>query len=144
MLITKENIDIWYSAYEKQRAKSEKYAKSRGGTTRRLPKLTKAEFKMDLISEAAENPKLSGKQIAERMAKQETFVQTMRQARVHAEAHARVFGGEFTPELVMKYRIGAKDDVFKYQDARRAELKALGESATDIKLAISQEFYGSD
>lgn len=143
MLMTKENLDIWYREYKKQFERSTKYSKSRGGTTRGLTPLTRAEFQMDFISETFDNPKLSGKQVAQRMAKQEVFPQSYAQATRHAEAHVREFGGKLTPDLISKYRIQSENKVFEAISNRRYELQTKGLSASEIKLTIGQEFYGS-
>lgn len=144
MLIIEQNLDIWYREYRKQFDKSTKYAKSRHGATRGLSPLSRTEFKYDFISTVNDNPKLSGKQIAQKMAKEEVFPQTYKQAIKHAEAHVQEFGGNVTIALINKYRIQSEDRIFDIMAARRQQLKAEGYRATDIAMIISQEFYGSD
>lgn len=143
MLITKTNIDIWYDEYKSQYIKSTKYAKSRGGSTRGLSMLSRTEFEMDFKSEALDNPKKSGSQIAKGMAKDEVFTKSYKQALKHAEAHVREFGGKVTADLVAQYRLETNKDIFPEIEARRAELKTKGKSKAEVALIISQEFYGS-
>lgn len=144
MLITETNIDIWYREYLKQYNKSTKYIKSRKGALRGLTPSSRNEFKVDFISETYDNPKLSGKQIAQRMAKSEVYPQTWKQATVHAEAHARETGEQVTLDLINRYRTQSESTITDMVRARRAELKLQGYSSSDINLMIGQEFYGSE
>lgn len=143
MLITEQNIDIWYNEYKAQFKRSTKYVKSRKGKTRGLEMLSRAEFGVDFRSTALDNPTKSGNQIAKSMAKQEVFAQTQKQAIKSAEAHVAEFGGELTPELVTRYRTQSISDIFDVQNKRREELRAEGKSSGEIAMTISQEFYGS-
>lgn len=144
MLLIKENIDIWYREYARQFEKSVKYIKSRKGSTRGLKPLSRRDFQYDFISQTYDNPNLSGAQIARKMAKQEVFPQSWKQAEKHAEAHVAKFGGKVDIGLITKYRIQSEDRIFELQEERRVELKQKGFSSNEIALLISQEFYGSE
>lgn len=144
MLINDTNIDIWYREYRRQYDKSVKYVKSRKGVVRGLEPLSRQEFKVDFISETFDNPKLSGNQIAQRMAKAEVYPQSWKQATVHAEAHARETGEKVTMDLINRYRVQSEATITDMVRARRAELKLEGYSANEINMLIGQEFYGSE
>lgn len=144
MLITSKNIDIWYKEYTEQHKKSTKYAKSRGGKTRGLSPLSRAEFELDFKSEAADNPDKSGSQIAKSMAKEEVFTKSYKQAQKLAEAHAREFGEDLTADLIAQYRLETNTDIFPEIEYRRAELKKQGKDNATVKLIIGQEFFGSE
>lgn len=145
MLITKENIDIWYKEYKEQYARSTKYVKSRRGITRGLPPLSRKEFEMDFKSAIRDkdNSKKSGAQIARGMAKQEVFTMSFKQAKAASEAHIQRFGGKLTPELITKYRLEQVKDIFPLISTRGKELKKLGNDNATIALIIGQEFFGS-
>lgn len=144
MLITNENIDIWYKEYKAQFERSTKYVKSRKGATRGLTMSSKSEFRMDLLSEHYDNPKLSGTQIAKKIAKSEVFAVSHKQATKSAEAHVNEFGGRVTMDLINKYRTQSISDIFDVAEARRSELRRQGLSSSEIAFAIGQEFFGSD
>lgn len=144
MLITDKNIDIWYNEYKKQFERSTKYVKSRKGTTRGLKMSSRLEFKMDLLSEHTDNPKLSGSQIAKKIAKSEVFAVSYKQATRSAEAHVSEFGGKLTTDLISKYRTQAIRDIFDLADIRRTELRKQGKTTSEIAFAIGQEFFGSE
>ena len=148
MLITESNIDIWYRAYVAQRQRSEKYVKSRKGETRGLPVSTKAEFKLDFLSSIKDNPKLSGKQLAEKMAKEETYKLSQKQVTKIAEGISTYHGRPITPGLVAQVRVGATgaDPFWSNVTARQLELREAGipwEGDTGIQAIIGQEFFGS-
>jgi len=143
MLITEQNIDIWYNEYKAQFKRSTKYVTSRKGKTRGLEMLSRSEFGVDFRSTVLDMPNKSGNQIARSMAKQEVFAQTQKQATKSAEAHIKEFGGDLTPELITKYRTQSISDIFSVQNRRREELRAEGKSSKEIAMTISQEFYGS-
>lgn len=144
MLITNENIDIWYNEYKQQFERSTKYVKSRKGITRGLAMSSKAEFRMDLMSEHYDNPRLSGTQIAKKIAKSEVFAVSYKQAMKSAEAHVGEFGGKITTDLISKYRTQAISDIFDLTEAKRIELKKQGKTSSEIAFLIGQEFFGSE
>lgn len=144
MLITDKNIDIWYNEYKQQFERSTKYVKSRKGATRGLTMSSKSEFKMDLLSEHYDNPKLSGTQIAKKIAKSEVFAVSHKQALKSAEAHVSEFGGKVTMDLISKYRTQSISDIFDLTEAKRIELKRQGKTSSEIALLIGQEFFGSE
>lgn len=144
MLINKTNIDIWYLQYEEQRARSEKYVKSRGGSVRGISKLTRAEFEMDFISMAADDPSISGSALAKKMAKQEVFQKSWAQTESIATAHAGHFGDTLSFSEKMAYRIGAKNDLWDAISIERSNLKTKGFKNAAIAILIGQQFFGSD
>ena len=144
MLINKENLDIWYNEYKEQFERSNKYIKGRKGTTKGLSMSNRIDFESDFISEAFDNPNISGKQLAKKMAKQEVFATSYKQAFKAAEAHIREFGGMLTPDLITKYRLQTTTDIFPLIESRRAQLRASGETKRQIAILIGQEFYGSE
>lgn len=143
MLINKTNIDIWYRQYLEQRAKTEKYVKSRGGTTRGIDVLTKTEFEMDFESAATDDPSISGTALAKKMAKQEVFQRSWKQTESIAEAHKGHFGDELSFADKMAYRIGAKQELWDAISLERTNLKSQGYSSSAIKIMIGQQFFGS-
>lgn len=152
MLITEQNIDIWYREYKAQRQRSEKYVKSRKGVTRGLPVSTRAEFKLDFLTTVSDNPKLSGKQIAQKMAKDETFPLTNKQVMNIAKAISTYHGIPVTPQLVAQIRVGATgaDPFWADVTARQYELHAQGykwkssdPNEETVETLVSQEFFGS-
>jgi len=145
MLITEQNIDIWYREYKAQRARSEKYVQSRKGVTRELPVSSRAEFKLDFLTAVSDNPKLSGKQIAQKMAKEETYTLSNKQVTKIAEAMSTYHGIPVTPQLVAQIRVGATgaDPFWATITARQYELKGNGMSWDEVKVIVSQEFFGS-
>lgn len=144
MLITEQNLTIWYNEYKKQYKKSEKFVKSRSGRTRELPMLSKTEFDMDFRAEVYDNPKASGKEIAQKMAKQDVYGQTAKQARKQAEAYVEMFGGHVTGDLINRFRAQSMTEFFDIIEARREELKNSGLASSTVKIMIGQEFFGSE
>lgn len=143
MLINKTNMDIWYNEYKDQYKRTTKYIKSKGGTPRGLAMLSRTEFEMDFKSEALDNPKKSGVQIAKSMAKEELFPKSFKQAQKYAEAHVREFGGTVNAHLIAQYRLETNKAIFPEIESRRSELFTKGKSKAEVALIISQEFYGS-
>lgn len=143
MLINKTNIDIWYKQYLEQRAKTEKYVASRGGSARGIDVLTKAEFEMDFRSAAADDPTIGGTTLAKKMAKQEVFQRSWRQTESIAEAHKGYFGNQLSFEEKMAYRIGAKQELWDAISLERSGLRSQGYTNSAIKIMIGQQFFGS-
>lgn len=153
MLITEQNIDIWYREYLAQRKRSEKYVKSRKGVLRGLEVSTRAQFRKDLVTNASDNPKLSGKQLAQKMAKEEVFSLTSAEAMARAKAMSTYHGIPVTPQLVAQIRVGATGIVSSFWatvTARQYELHDAGykwrSSNPDeetVETLIGQEFFGS-
>lgn len=143
MLITKENLDIWYREYQKQFKTTHKYITSRGGKVRTSTPLSRRDFEMDFLSESYDYPKLSGKQLAQRMAKQDLYVASSKEALRAAEAHIREFGGSQSFNLIMRYRIGAEEDIWEAIKIFRQSKQDEGFSSTQINILISQQYFGS-
>lgn len=146
MLITKQNIDIWYRAYEKQREITKKYILSRKGKIPEIEKLSRAEFEDDFISIAQDNPTLGPTAIAKKMAKMGLYDMSYKQATKFAEAHAKHFGGTVNVNLVQKYRMNAdlEQNLWDAIATRRSELHAAGNNTYKANLYIGNEFFGSE
>lgn len=146
MIISDVNLKIYYDSYLKQRARSEKYIRSRKGAIRStgsgkpLDLLTFNEFKTDFIATTYDMPGASGKKVAEEMAKLEVFPMTFKQAQKAAEASASKYGKKYD---VMSIYTGQNTDIFKDIAARRSELSAMGKSKKEIAYEIGHEYYGS-
>ncbi len=156
MKLINENYQIWYDEYKKQRAKSEKFIKSRKGKVRTyvssgeekaIEVSSFRDFKADFNSYMRDNPKLSGKQIARKMAKNEVFKLSYDQAEKLAEAHVKQFGGKASLGLINKYRSysSGSTGIFSATELRRAELEKAypGYSTYQLNKLIGQEFFGS-
>lgn len=143
MLITTENIDIWYKYYTEQYFKSTKNVKRLGGQTRGLDMLSRAEFEMDFLAEAADKPSMSGTVLAKKMAKQDVYGQTEKQATKQAEVYAEREGIEVNRSLINRFKAQAMPEFFNEIDLRREELKKEGYTSKMIAILIGQEFFGS-
>ena len=146
MLLTEVNIDIWYSDYLNQFKKSEKFVKSRKGRTRGWKPLSREEFKYDFISEVNDNPKLSGKQVAVKMAKHDVYGTTYKQATKLAEAFSRETGMPMSLSLVTKFMAQSTtlSGFFDQIRQRRQEFEQEGISTYTANKLIGQEFFGSE
>ena len=146
MLITDTNIDIWYREYLKQYEKTKKYVTSRGGKVRDIMPSSKHDFKIDFISTASDNKKLSGTRIAQNLAKQELYETSWRQAEVFAKAHAKEFGGTANLNLIQRYRMHAVQgqNIWNVVSERRKELRDSGVSTYAANMIVGQEFFGSE
>lgn len=143
MLITKTNLDIWYNEYRAQYTRSTKYIKSRGGKPSDLTPLTRAEFEVDFQSMHFDKPKLSGKQLAQRMAKDEVYVVSSKQAIKRAEAESRVTGKPVDVNMITGYMMGTRQNLWDELKEFRALSKELGNNSYQTNLLISQEIFGS-
>lgn len=144
MLLTKTNLDIWYKEYRAQYDRTKKYIKSRKGTYRDVEPMTRKEFAVDFESMVNDNPKVSGKKIAQTMAKQELYTTSYGQAKKYAEAHVAAFGGEVNINLIQQYRIEVRTDIFTVIKQVRRQMKDEGFDNGAIATVISQEFFGSE
>lgn len=137
MLITEENIQLWYREYSKQFAKTEKYVASRGGQTRAGKPSSYYWFKTDFL-EAAKTTTLSGKQLAQKMAKAEVYTVSSKQARLAAETLSKKTGKRLTPNMLASFKL----NLFKQTEEYRASLDSTL-SATEKNKLIAQNFFGS-
>lgn len=144
MLLTKENIDIYYRTYLKQFKTTKKYIESRKGTVRMSTPMTRSEFETDFVSTVYDEPNKSGNQIAKKMAKQDLFKVSYAQGVRIAEAHERLFGEKATIDLIQKYRLQIKDSIWNEVELARANLKTQGFKNDAIKIIIGQQFFGSN
>lgn len=145
MLMTEENIDIFYREYKKQLNKTIKYAKSRGGiiTPRGENVMNRTEFKTYFIGFAADSGEKSGMKIARDIAKDQVYELSHKQAVRAAERAATLFGDTYNINEIMRYRIGARKEIFDYQHERIRDLMKSGLTIKEAKKAVSQEIWGS-
>jgi hypothetical protein len=155
MLITEQNLDIWYKAYRKQFDATSKRLKSRGlkirqvtgrdGKQQDVQPLTRAQFAGDFRSELADITSAgkykSGERIAQSMAKTEVYAQSYEQAKKAAQQAVDTQGKTMSTKLIEYYRSGSWWDVIQQ---KRAELSELGYNTYEQNLQISEEFYGSE
>ena len=153
--MTKQNLDIWYKEYLNQYKKTKKYVKSRGGKLRMVNtdgKLKEVEpssrhdFLTDFISVANDNPKLSGKQIAQKMAKAELYELSWKNAEKLAESHVKEFGGKVSANLIYRYQMGAVkgENIWDKIKQRREQHDKEKINTYNSNKLIGQEFFGSE
>ena len=141
-LLTDSNIDFWFKQYRAKYARSKKYAERQGGEVRDVPPLSRKEFEIDFRSEIEDNPNLSGSKIAQKMAKDDVYTHSFKQARAAAKAIAEKEGREITSKDIINIRTNATgfwNDLGSYNN----ELKKSGLNSKQRRLKISQEFFGS-
>lgn len=144
--MTTHDLDIYYSAYLKQRAKTIKYIKSRKGiipTFGEKP-ISKRDFEMDIKSIKLDNPKESYVAIAKKYAKEQLYEYSYKEAERRAEAHITRYGGQVNINLIQRYRMQSERQIFDDILVTRTSLKSNGMSNKDIEIFISQEFFGSE
>ena len=154
MLITEQNLDIWYKAYRKQFDATSKRLKSRGlkirqisnnGKLQDVKPLTRAQFAGDFKSELADitasGKYKSGERIAQSMAKTEVYAQSYEQAKKAAQNAVDTRGKTMSTSLIEYFRSGSWWEVVQQ---KRAELAELGYNTYEQNLQISEEFYGSE
>lgn len=144
MLLTEQNIDIWYRVYKKQYETTKKYITSRKGSYRDIGMMSRDDFETDFRAMVSDNPKLGGTAIAKKMAKQDLYTTSYAQGKRLAEAHTDVFGGEVDIQIIQKYRLGLTSDIFNIIQAVRKDMKSQGFSNNAIAIMISQQFFGSE
>lgn len=141
MLIVEENIQLWYREYKKQFEKSKKWITSRGGQIRFNTPSNYTDFKTDFLTQVTHNPTKSGKQIAQKIAKEEAFSVTTKQAEKAAEFHARKEGVKLTQPLVNKFRLNLFEQTEEY---RRTDPEMRGKTTYGQNKLIAQHFFGSE
>lgn len=144
--MTTHDLDIYYSAYLKQRAKTIKYIKSRKGIIPTFGEnpISKRDFEMDIKSIKLDNPKESYVAIAKKYAKEQLYEYSFKEAERRAEAHITRYGGQIDVNLIQRYRMQSERQIFDDILVTRTSLKANGMSNKDIEIFISQEFFGSE
>lgn len=143
--MTNHDLDIYYSAYLKQRKKTLKYITSRKGTIPVYGKnpVSKSDFRLDMMSLKVENPKDSYVALAKKYAKEQLYEFSYKEAERRAEAHIRAFGGQINPALIQQYRMQGRRELYDAILTERTNLKGQGFTNAQIELYISQEFFGS-
>lgn len=136
MLVNETNLQIWYRAYKKQFEKTTKYVKSRKGQTRLSTPSNYSDFKLDFKSQLKDS-KLSGKQLAQKMAKQEVFYVSKKQAQTAAREYARQMGQRFDYGLMTKMRLSLFEQTQEYRKT------LTGMSSYQQNKLIAQHFFGS-
>lgn len=144
--MTTHDLDIYYSAYLKQRAKTMKYIKSRNGIIPSFGKdpVSKRDFELDLKAAKLENPKESYVAIAKKYAKEQLYEYSFKESTRRAEAHALRYGEKVSINLIQKYRMQSERQIFDDIQTTWSTLKAKGFKNDAIQLFISQEFFGSE
>lgn len=141
-LLTDSNIDFWFKQYRSQYDRSKKYAERQGGEVRDIPPLSRKEFEIDFRSEVEDNPELSGTKIAQKMAKDDVYTHSFKQARAAAKAKAEKEGRAISGEDIWNIRLnstGFWDDVRSFAN----KLKIKGLSGKEQRLKVGQQFFGS-
>lgn len=138
MLITEENIKIWYREYVKQFEKTTKYVKARKGQVRGTAPSSYHWFKTDFMSEVKDPSVKSGAQLARKMAKAEVYTVSSKQARLAAETLSKKTGKRLTPNMLASFKL----NLFKQTEEYRASLDSTL-SATEKNKLIAQNFFGS-
>lgn len=144
MLLTDQNIDIWYRVYKKQYETTKKYITSRKGSYRDIGMMSRSDFETDFRAMVGDNPTLGGTAIAKKMAKQDLYTTSYAQGKRLAEAHKDVFGGDLNIHLIQNYRLGLTSDIFTTIQTARKDMKSQGLSNAVIAMTISQQFFGSE
>lgn len=143
MLLTEKNFDIWYKEYQTQYDRTKKYVKARGGQIRDINPMTRRDFKTNFIGAHADNPQLTAKKLAQKMAKEELYEISWKQA----EAAATHLGEELgipraNASMISKIRMSPTTfwDLVK---ETRVELKGLGYRGKALAFEIGHRFFGS-
>lgn len=145
MILSDDNLNIWYKDYLKKFENVTKYIKRQGGTPMSTKPMSRQEFGIDFISMTYDNPSMSGKNIAQTMAQQELYSKSYTQAKKLAEAEISM--SNVTPKDKMKiineYRMDIRQNIWNGIRQIRSNMKAQGFSNEAITLFISQEVFGS-
>lgn len=140
MLLTDENIDIWYREYQRKYRNITKYVKRKHGE---LPEnhemASRREFDSDFRRMVEDHPNLSGSQIAKKMAQQELYIVQYSELR-HVQ--------RFSHEEKMKIMVGADKQSLGdlHQEITRDYHRMIGDGISPYaaKLIISNTYYGSE
>ena len=141
-----ENIDIYYKEYQKQFEKTTKYVKSRGGRVDeeyQENRLTKDEFRVEFISAIDSNPNVGAKKLVQDMAKSDVYTFSKSQAYKAAEREAALSGITLTQQLIYSYRAGFNTNIYEVSKQLYREYKKILGSATEARIKVSQEVWGS-
>ena len=143
MILSDDNIKIWYTEYLKQYERTKKYVKSHGGKVRDIAPSSLRDFKIDFITASYES-KRGGFEIAKKMAKEELYQDSWKRSTALSKAHVKLYGGTLNLNLIQSYRMNAVrgKNVLDEIRSRREQLKRNNEDI-NINLIISQEFFGS-
>lgn len=142
MILSNDNIKIWYAEYLKQYERTKKYVKSHGGKVRDITPSSLRDFKIDFITASYES-KRGAFEIAKKMAKEELYLNSWKRSLALAKAHVRKYGGVLNLNLIQSYRMQAVrgNNIVNDIRLRREQLKS-SEEDVNIELTISQEFFG--
>ena len=145
---TNSELKELYSVYLRQIVKSRNYVAKFSGTTRKLKAHEFTEFVSDFKGVKGDNPRMSGKRVAELMAKQETYLASTSQSKNFAKAYIEHVWEptktEPTPpsigKLEMEFRMGKKtrhealwEYVKKVKDEKKAEIAAIQKKNPNYK-----------
>ena len=149
MIVSDRNLDIWYKDYLKKYKSTKKFILSKGVTPRNMPPETRYDFARDFESTHEDHPELSGKQIAELMAKQDLYPKSPLAAKTAAKAEADRKNIKMTPKLVLEFLLDENTDLwtdianFKKNEIALAKQQNKILSSEDVALLVAQEFFGS-
>lgn len=143
MILSNENINIWYKDYVKKYNNIEKFIKSRGGTSSNIPMLSKQAFKTDFISMSYDYPNINGKKLAETLAQNQLYTKSSKQARKAAEAEMSKLGTPVSLQIITEYRLGIRTNIWDAIKHKKKVMRWQGHDEEYIVLKISQEFFGS-
>lgn len=141
-LLTDLNIDFWFERYRSQYDRSKKYVERKGGKVRDIPPLSRKEFEIDFRSEVEDNPELSGTKIAQKMAKDDVYLHSFKQAKALAKAEAEREGKPLRGQDIENIRFGITN-LWSDIETTNQELKNAGFNGKERKLKIGEQFYGS-
>ena len=143
MILSNENINIWYKDYVKKYNNIKKFIKSRGGISLNIPMLSKQAFEIDFRSIAYDYPNTNGKKLAEKLAQNQLYTKTSAQAKKAAEAEMRQVGTPVSLQIISEYMLGTRTVTWDNIKQTRKIMKAQGFTNEAAALFIAQEFFGS-
>ena len=112
MILSNENINIWYKDYVKKYNNIKKFIKSRGGISLNIPMLSKQAFEIDFRSIAYDYPNTNGKKLAETLAQNQLYTKSSKQARKAAEAEMSKLGTPVALQIITEYRLGIRTNIW--------------------------------
>lgn len=143
MILSNENINIWYKDYVKKYNNVKKFIKSRGGISLNIPILSRQAFEIDFRSITYDYPNINGKKLAEKLAQNQLYIRTLEQSKKAAEAEMRQVGTPVSLQIITEYMLGIRTVAWDNIKQTRKIMKAQGFTNEAAELFISQEFFDS-
>ena len=142
---TESMLKSWYEFYERQYDKSAKHA-AKYGETPKIKKSTYKQFKTDYLEVASdladEGKYMSPVRLSEDIAKRQVRTTSYKAAKGLAE-HYALPGKAVSPNDIYRYMYADRQVIDADIVKRASELKQSGLNSYNIRLIISQEFFGS-